>query len=201
MPRAYRMDTRRRTAEATRRRIVEAAMELQAERGAVATNWADIGRRARVATATVYRHFGSLDELVPACARTVFDAIGVVGADQVDAVYEGATTPWAKLERYIRGTCDCYSRGDGWLHAARREADLVPALKTAVAAQEDSNAVFVRTALAGTKVGAKTVTVINALTDFPFWRSLTQGGMTHAQAVEAICGLVRAELRKEGLED
>lgn len=185
----------------TRARIVAAAMALQAERGALTTSWEEIGRRAGVSTATVYRHFSSLDELVPACAQTVFDAIGVVAADRVGEVYAGAQSPWEKLERYIRGTCDCYSRGDGWLHAARREEDLVPALKDAVSAQEESNRVFVRTALAGTAAGPEAVPVITALTDFPFWRSLTQGGLAHAQAVELICGLVRDELRKRGLED
>jgi AcrR family transcriptional regulator len=201
VPRSYRMKARRRGVEQTRERIVAAALDLQAERGAVATSWEEIGRRAGVSTATVYRHFASLEELVPACARSIFDAIGIVSADQVESVYAGATTPWQKLERYIRGTCDCYARGDGWLHAARREAELVPALGDAVGAQQASNEVFVRTALEGRALPPQATSVITALTDFPFWRSLTHGGLSHQQAVEVICGLVHTELRKCGLED
>lgn len=124
-------------------------MELHAEKGAVATNWEDIAHRAGVAPATVYRHFPSLEELIPACARTVFDAISIITEEQVEQIYAGAGSPWQKLERYIRGTCDCYARGDGWLHAARREADLIPAMNRAVEVQDKSNVVLVRAAFAG----------------------------------------------------
>jgi AcrR family transcriptional regulator len=190
------MEARTRAVTATRARIVAAAMELHAEKGALATNWQDIASRAGVSQATVYRHFRSLDELVPACASSVFDAIGVITEEQVEQIYAGARSPWQKLERYIRGTCDCYARGDGWLHAARREADLIPAMNRAVEAQEKSNEVLVRAAFDGYHVDDETVAVLSALIDFPFWRSLTHGGMWHAQAVEVICGLVQAELRK-----
>jgi AcrR family transcriptional regulator len=190
------MEARTRAVEETRSRIVGAAMELHAEKGAVATNWEDIAHRAGVAPATVYRHFPSLDELIPACARTVFDAISIITEEQVDQIYAGAGSPWQKLERYIRGTCDCYARGDGWLHAARREADLIPAMNRAVEVQNKSNEVLVRAAFAGYKVDDESVAVLTALTDFPFWRSLTRVGISHSEAVEVICGLVQAELRK-----
>src|ERR1700736_988081 len=199
MPRRYRMGARTRAVEETRSRIVGAAMELHSDQGALVTNWEEIAQRAGVAPATVYRHFPSLDELIPACARTVFDAIGVITEEQVGQIYAGTTTPWQRLERFIRGTCDCYARGDGWLHAARREADLPPASTRAVEVQEKSNDVMVRAAFAGYQVDEETIAVLKALTDFPFWRSLTRGGMTHAQAVEVICGLVEAELEKNQL--
>src|SRR5438067_11979435 len=65
-PRAYRM-TRRAAANAeTRRRIVDAAITLHAEKGVLGTSWPDIAKRADVALGTVYRHFPSLDQLVPA---------------------------------------------------------------------------------------------------------------------------------------
>src|SRR5438477_12067897 len=66
-PRNYRM-TRRAAANAeTRRRIVDAAITLHAEKGVLGTSWPDIAKRADVARGTVYRHFPSLDQLVPAC--------------------------------------------------------------------------------------------------------------------------------------
>src|SRR5438093_12453937 len=66
-PRTYRM-TRRAAANAeTRRRIVDAAIALHAEKGILGTSWPDIARRADVALGTVYRYFPSLDQLVPAC--------------------------------------------------------------------------------------------------------------------------------------
>lgn len=196
MPRRYRMEARTRAVEETRSRIVAAAMDLHADRGAVATSWEDIAQRAGVAPATVYRHFASLDELIPACARTVFDAIGIITAEQAEQIYLGARTPWQKLERFIRSTCDCYVKGDGWLHAARREADLIPAMNRAVEMQERSVEVLIRTAFTGYHVSDETVAVFVALTDFPFWRSLTRSGMPHQEAVNVICGLIHAELSK-----
>jgi AcrR family transcriptional regulator len=192
------MEARMRGVEDTRSRIVGAAMELHAEKGALATNWEDIAARAGVAPATVYRHFASLDQLIPACAQTVFDAIGmdVLNEQQIERIYAGARSPSERLERYIRGTCDCYARGDGWLHAARREADLIPAMNRAVEVQDKSNEVLVRAAFTGYEVDDESVAVLTALTDFPFWRSLTRGGISHPAAVRVICGLVQAELRK-----
>ena len=69
-------------------------------------------------------------------------------------------------------------------------------MSQAVEVQEKGNEAFVRAAFAGYDVDNGTVTVLAALTDFPFWRSLTRGRMPHAEAVEVICGLVQAELRK-----
>ncbi len=54
----------------TDRRIVAAAIGLHAERGVVDTSWQDIAERADVSPVTVYRHFRSLSELIPACARS-----------------------------------------------------------------------------------------------------------------------------------
>ena len=200
MPRRYRMGARSQAVDRTRARIVDAAMALHSERGAVATNWEEIAGRAGVAPATVYRHFASLDELIPACARTVFDLTGVIAAEQVDHAYAGVATPWHRLERFIRGTCDCYARGDGWLHAARREGDLIPAMKRAVEVQEASNKVFLRKAFEGRPIDEETIAVLKALTDFPFWRTLTQAGLKHEQAIDVICGLVQAELDKRGYD-
>ena len=64
--------TRRASAAAqTRRRIVEATRELHIEQGIAATSWDDIAARAGVGVGTVYRHFPSLDELIPACGEIV----------------------------------------------------------------------------------------------------------------------------------
>src|SRR5260370_33496545 len=142
------MEAGRRGVENTRSRLVGAGMALHAEKGALATNWEDIAARAGVAPATVYRHFASLDQLVPACAQTVFDAIGidVLNAHQIERLYAGAGSPSERLERYIRGTCDCYARGAGWLQAARRQADRIPAMSQAVQGQGKRTEPLVRAA-------------------------------------------------------
>ena len=53
-----------RKSEETRRRILEAALALFAERGFEATTMRDVASRAGVATGAAYYYFGSKDELV-----------------------------------------------------------------------------------------------------------------------------------------
>src|SRR5260370_33334138 len=64
---AYKMERRAEASAQTRRRIVDAAIALHAEKGVLGTSWADIARRADVAVGTVYRYFPTHDQLVPAC--------------------------------------------------------------------------------------------------------------------------------------
>ena len=175
-------------------------MGLHAERGALGTGWDDIAARADVAVATVYRHFPSLDELVPACAETVFHVAGLPTPDQADRIFEGLDTPAARLERLIRGTCECYAKAEGWLHAARRESDLVPALRRAVDVQQQSMDILVRAAVRGS-VSGRTVKVLVALTDFPFWKSLKDRGLSDRAATDVVVNLVGEQLSKELKED
>ena len=71
MPRRYRMKNRATAVEETQERIVAAAKELHADQGVQGTSYDEIAQRAGVAQATVYRHFPSLEDLIPACARSI----------------------------------------------------------------------------------------------------------------------------------
>src|SRR5256886_17173795 len=73
-PRRYRMGKRAAGVDKTRDRIIRAAVALQGKQGIAETNWASIGAGAHVSTATVYRHFPSLDSMIPACAQATFAA-------------------------------------------------------------------------------------------------------------------------------
>lgn len=194
-PRRYRMSTRAEAAALTRERIVDAAMGLHAEQGALRTGWDDIAARAEVATSTVYRHFPSLDELVPACAETVFHISGLPSPEDADRIFRGLSTPQARLERLIRGTCECYSKSEGWLHAARRESDLIPALQRAVDVQQRSMELLIRAAV-GDDVATSTVKVLVALTDFSFWKSLKESGLGESAATDAVVELAEEQLQK-----
>src|SRR5579872_733680 len=125
-PRTYRQQARAAHAEATRRRIVDAAVGLHARRGALRTSWDDLATAAGVNRATVYRHFPTLDVLVPACARVAFEAIDLPEREQLAEGFARLGTR-ARFRKLVVDSCACYERGADWLRAARREADLVPA--------------------------------------------------------------------------
>ena len=70
----------------TRKRIVDATLELHGEQGIAATSWDDIAARAGVGVGTVYRHFPSLDELVPASGEITMQVLALPGTRRnVDA--------------------------------------------------------------------------------------------------------------------
>jgi TetR/AcrR family transcriptional regulator, regulator of cefoperazone and chloramphenicol sensitivity len=64
-----------RSPEATRERIMEAALDLFGERGLTGTTVRDIAQRAHVNVAAISYHFGGKDELYRAVAETVVGAI------------------------------------------------------------------------------------------------------------------------------
>ena len=101
-PRQYSMGARAEAAAKTRAAIVLAARQLHAERGLVATSWDDIADRAGVSKATVYRHFPSLAELVPACAETVFDLIQPLTPEQAAGAFASMDRAVDRYEHIAR---------------------------------------------------------------------------------------------------
>ena len=197
MPRRYQMATRERAVQETRQRIIDAAISLHAQRGVIATNWEEIAEGAGVSTATVYRQFPSLGELVPACARTAFEAgASLPTPAQAAAAFARLTRPAPRIERLIRESCRCYELGAGWLAAARRDAKSVPALDRAIRLQDRVLGVLIQAALGDRSVDAQTVQVIKALIDFPFWKALTDAGVVKEMAPAVIYDLVRSRLQK-----
>ncbi len=174
----------------TRGRIVEAAKSLHAERGVVPTGWDDIAERAGVSTATVYRHFPSLAELIPACARSVFDIIEPPGLEEAGRRFSQTGSAEDRLEEPVRASCVCYGKGRAWLHAAHRERDFVPELDAALRILDESLAVLIAGA-AGRRLSRVKARTLFALCDFPFWWALTAGGLSDAQAEEELVRLVR----------
>ena len=66
--RKYELKARAETQRETRERIAAVAAGLHEEKGVASTTVAEIARRAGVTRLTVYNHFPSLDDLLPACA-------------------------------------------------------------------------------------------------------------------------------------
>src|SRR5579864_2294070 len=117
-PRAYSMTKRRSTVAATRRGIVQAAARLHSRHGALRTTWDDIAAEAGVSRATVYHHFASLSELIPACAQLAFELADIPTREEAGARFAELPTPEARLARFIDDTCTCYAAGAFWLRAA-----------------------------------------------------------------------------------
>ena len=91
-PRKYDMTKRAEALEATRKRIVDATVAAHRELGIQATSWDEIASRAEVGVGTVYRHFRSLDELLPACGALVTETLALPADDELPPC-------WTALDR------------------------------------------------------------------------------------------------------
>lgn len=198
MPRKYRMNSRNTAVEKTQARIVKAAKVLHADQGLQGTSYIEIAQKAKVAQATVYRHFPSLDDLIPACASSI-EVLQPITPKAAADMFQGQKNPLQRLEFIICGTCECYERESGWLQAARREGDLIPALSEIVQEQQKSLRTLVRAALDQTGINERGVQVLAALMDFPLWKSLQDMGLNPSDATSQVLELAQDYLAKENL--
>ena len=108
-PRKYSMDKRKAAAEETRRRILEATLALHSEKGIFGTSWKDIAQRADVSVNTVYKHFPSLDELVPACGELMYAITRPPSLEDAPRIFAGVSSLGERLGRLVEELFDFYS--------------------------------------------------------------------------------------------
>jgi AcrR family transcriptional regulator len=194
-PRKYDMSRRALAAEQTRRRIVDATRELHTEQGIAATSWDDIAARAGVGVGTVYRHFPSLDELVPACGEVSMQIIALPGPDDAGALFDGLRTSAERITRLVSEAFGIYERGSRELQVARREPDAHPSVAAVDAALEEALAALVDAALAPFDVPPPERALARAMVDLHTWEALRNAGLDAAGAVAAISDVLAARIR------
>ncbi len=188
------MSKRAAAAERTRRRIVDATLELHGRQGIAATSWDDIAARAGVGVGTVYRHFPSLDELVPACGEVTMQVVAPPDASTVPGLFEHATTPAERIERLVREVFAIYERGAPQLRAIRREGDVHPRVAQDRDELEASLSALVDTALEPLDAARKDRAVARALLDLDTWDALRDQGLTPAESAAAISDMLTTRL-------
>jgi AcrR family transcriptional regulator len=137
----------------------------------------------------MYRHFPSLEELVPACARTVFDLIAPLTVEQAIAKYAKLDTTGERLAFLVKANVHCYGRGEDWLHAATRERDFIPELDAALRIIQDSCRALVEAATQRRLAKVDEATLVTLL-DFPFYKSLRTAGLDQRAAEKVLTRLV-----------
>jgi AcrR family transcriptional regulator len=183
--------TRRASAAAqTRRRIIDATRELHGEQGIAATSWDDIAARAGVGVGTVYRHFPSLDELIPACGEISMQIIAPPDPQAVPSLFDGVDAPAERIERLVREAFAIYERGAPQLRAIRNEPGVHPSVAEAGEELEAS-----LTALVDAVVeSAADRAVVRAMVDLGTWQALRDQGLGPAEAVGAVSQMLAARV-------
>jgi AcrR family transcriptional regulator len=182
-PRKYSMGKRRAAVEATRRRILEATLALHSERGIFGTSWQDIARRADVSVATVYKHFPSLDELVPACGELMYAITRPPSLEDAPEIFAGADSLEERVGRLVVELFDFYERGAPYIETDFQERQL-PMVQEWEAHMRATIAGLVREALRPLGPDEFTVEAASALLDFSVFKSFLERGIQKEQSAE-----------------
>ena len=184
-PRKYDMDKRKAAVEETRQRILEATLALHSEKGIFGTSWQDIAKRADVSVGTVYKHFPSLDELVPACGELVYAITRPPSLDDAPQIFAGANSLEERLERLVSELFDFYERGASYIETDFQERQL-PAVREWEAYMRATIAGLVREALIPAGPDERTVQAVSALLDFYTFKSFLDREIPEEQAAKTI---------------
>ena len=185
--------TRRAAANAeTRRRIVDAAIALHAQKGVLGTSWPDIAKRADVALGTVYRHFPSLDQLVPAC--TSENALRTKPPGP--SILVGLTRPQERIGQFVQELFAFYGRTAPWTPRAGIDRHEIPVLDTILSRREAALKALVEETLGPLRRRRHALEAALALTDFGVWRSLTRSGLSTEAAARLITEMLMTWLRR-----
>src|ERR671916_1415087 len=123
-PRKYTMGKRRAAVEETRRRILEATLELHSEKGIFGTSWQDIANRADVSVGTVYKHFPSLEELVPACGELMYAITRPPSLEDAPRIFAEAYSLEERVGRLVAELFAFYERGASYIETDFQERRL-----------------------------------------------------------------------------
>ena len=196
--RQYRMRKRLEDVDETRRRIIEAAVELHGSVGPAETTISAIAERAGVQRSTVYRHFPDEESLFGACTS-----------------HWRSRHPWPAHERWreIGDPGERLARGLGELYAyyaagravianSYRDMAVMPDFVAATRAAQLNmmhDALMAGWRATGRRRRLLAAAVTHAI-DFRSWESLTEAGLTAAEAAQLMTRMVAAAAAGTGHE-
>lgn len=192
-PRQYDMSSRDLAREATRRRILEATLALHTEKGIFGTSWKDIAERADVSIGTVYRHFPTLAELVPACGELLFELTAPPAPEDAAEVIGAETGPLARLELVGGALFAFYERAGPHIDTDAREREL-PEVQEWEEYLRATVTAFVREALCGQRVDSRALQLVSALYDFRTYSAFRARGVSSSRAAREVSWIVASRL-------
>ena len=174
---------------------MEATAKLHGERGVFGTSWRDIAEEADVSVATVYSHFPSLDELLPACGQLVMERARPPAREAASEVVGDARDLRERLVRVARELFGFYERGGAHLEVDVREREL-PGVREWEESQRATVLAFVREALGG-HADARTARVVSAFFDLPTYKALRIRGVSPDKAAETVAEIAACLVERE----
>ena len=190
--RRYEKRARAAQEQATRRRIVEAALELHGTLGPSRTTISAIAERAGVRRATVYRHFPDERSLFLGCSGLSRER----NPPPDPALWAAIDDPGERLDAALDAIYRWYERIEPLLTLVLRDVEQIPILKelqdgrlTYLAGIEDD--LGRRWGVRG-KAAKQLRATIGLALDFQAWRTLHERGLGRADAIAVMSSAVRA---------
>jgi AcrR family transcriptional regulator len=189
------MKNRARTADETRRRIVEATYALHAERAIADTTMKDIAERADVGLGTVYHHFPTYNDAVRACGGHTF----TMSAPPDAAIFAGAKSLDERIARLAAELFAFYERCPG-IAKARADQHKFEALRDFMGWWNAAFAHLVNEALRPADNASAFAPVLMALLDFDIHARLIAAGFSTADAARLIAGMLTDLMKGHGVK-
>ena len=198
--RKYEMKKRAERQRETRRRIVEATVELHRTQGPANTTVSEIAKRAGVNRLTVYNHFPDVSDLLRACSRSWTERHPAPDP-----------TPWAqisepqdRLRTALTELYGFYAHTEPMRANVLRDAETMPELAALLEGSVVPYLGAVRDLLAeGWEVSEngrkRLLATLKLAIDFHTWRSLErESGLGREEAVEVMLEAVRSAVSLRG---
>ncbi|GIL00917.1 MAG: hypothetical protein BroJett030_08160 [Alphaproteobacteria bacterium] len=182
MARTYTLKKRAEQQAATRRRIVEAAVDLHSTVGPAATSISMVAERAGVQRHTLYAHFPDERGLFMACSGLVFERDPMPDA----SAWHGINDHRRRLEAGLGAIYAWYERNASLMACVMRDAEHHALTREINELRSGPYLAAWREAL-GAGLGAGGRAMLELALSFFTWRTLTQdGGLDRAAAVQAM---------------
>jgi AcrR family transcriptional regulator len=189
-PRAYNNETRQQQQEQLKQRIAQAAARLHAQRGALATSYAEIAQAAGVSLPTMYKHFPDLELLVGACSGHVASLAPEFPAQEILEAADLRTAAQALVDAADRR----HAHFEPWM--SWREQNRIAVLAEAAAGWRQRMVELCEAVLARHGVEDprhELAAVWESLLDFELWHRLVRGhGLPRANVRAQLLSIVLA---------
>ena len=192
--RKYEMKKRAERRRETRRRIVEATVELHRTRGPANTTISEIAQRAGVNRLTVYNHFPDITDLLKACSRSWTERYPAPDP----APWAQIRDPRERLRTALTELYGFYARTEPMRANVLRDAQTMPELAALLEGSVVPYLGALRDLLAeGWEVGddssKRLLATLKLAIDFHTWRTLERGsGLNREEAVETMLEAARS---------
>jgi AcrR family transcriptional regulator len=189
--RKYELKRRAESQAETRRRIVEAAVELHGTKGPGLTTFSDVARLAGVQRNTLYRHFPDERSLLLACSGHYAH----LNPPPDPATWRAEADATRRLRRGLTELYSFYERAEEMLTRVARDAEFHEATREIQAVRGGTLRAAAQEILAeGLPRAARTRSMLNVALDFRTWQRLVRGdGLTRKAAVETMVKAILAQ--------